>query len=88
MNVLRNRLRAVLLAVAVMTLAVPAREVVAGCLSEYQSCTDCAREMIWEGMKHLSPSDLVQADLMLADCSIDLYHCVAFHGHHEYPCRI
>ena len=80
------RLLALMLATALVSL--PATEAAAGCLSDYNACSDCARSALWKAMKRLSLSGIRDADIELADCGIDLWHCMLFDNHHSYACAV
>ena len=60
----------------------------AGCLTEQRSCRDCASRMLKKAMFRFSPSGILDANVALWDCDIDLYHCVIFGQHHGAPCAI
>lgn len=80
------RLTALVLATVVMML--PAADAAAGCLSEYNTCTRCARGALLGAVKGLSPSGVAAANIQLADCSIDLWHCMFLASHHDYACAV
>jgi hypothetical protein len=69
-----------------LLLLVPAKDAAAGCLTDYNACANCARSALWKAMKKLSLSGIRDADIQLADCGIDLWHCMLYDNHHSYPC--
>lgn len=60
----------------------------AGCLSEQRTCRDCASRMLKKAMFRFSPSGILDANIALWDCDIDLYHCVIFGQHHGTACAV
>lgn len=60
----------------------------AGCLSEQRSCRDCASRMLKKAMFRFSLSGILDANVALWDCDIDLYHCVIFGQHHGTACAV
>lgn len=74
--------------VALIAMAVVAMPAAAGCLKEYDTCSACGQAMMWKGVRTLDPSAIVEANLYLADCSIDLWHCLLFDNHHGSPCPV
>lgn len=74
------------LMVAVPLLAVG--EAQAGCLTEQDDCSNCARGALWEAMKKMSFGGIRRANMALMDCSIDLYHCMVLGSHHNYACAL
>ena len=68
-------------------LGVP-RLVQAGCLIEYHQCAECAQALLWDAMKSASPSKVSYANLYLADCAIDFYHCFLLGKRHDYACPV
>lgn len=72
-------------AAAAATVSEPAA---ASCLMEYDACSGCAQTMLWDGMKTMNPSMVRDANLYLAECSIDLWYCMLFGNHHAYRCTL
>ncbi len=60
----------------------------AGCFAELDSCMSCARKYMWEGIKGLNPSLIIDANIMMWDCNLDVYHCIVLGKHHRYGCAI
>lgn len=60
----------------------------AGCLSEQRSCRACASRMLKRAMFRFDARGILDANVALWDCDIDLYHCVIFGQHHEAVCAI
>ncbi len=60
----------------------------AGCFGELDSCMNCARKYLWEGIKGLSASLIRDANVMMWDCNLDVYHCIILGKHHRYGCAI
>jgi hypothetical protein len=76
------------LVLLLMLMSLPAVDATAGCLSDYGACEDCARSALWKAMKKLSLSGIREADIQLADCGIDLWHCLLYDNHHAYTCAV
>ena len=60
----------------------------AGCLTEHRGCRDCASRMLRRAMFRFSASGVLDANVALWDCDIDLYHCVVLGQHHGAACTI
>lgn len=60
----------------------------AGCLSEQRGCRACASRMLKKAMFRFSVSGILDANVALWDCDIDLYHCIIFGQHHEATCAL
>lgn len=71
---------------ALATLALVPGQARAGCLSEYKTCSDCAKKSLRRAMLRFDPVGVIDANVELWDCSIDLNHCIFFGQHHEYGC--
>lgn len=81
-------LRPAALLFAAVMLTLPVADATAGCLSEYNACTDCARSAMAKAVRSLNPGAVNDAHIQLLDCSIDVWHCVLFASHHDYPCAV
>ncbi len=60
----------------------------AGCLTEQRSCRGCARKMLKRAMFRFDAGGVLDANVALWDCDIDLYHCVFFGQHHDTTCAL
>jgi len=60
----------------------------AGCLTEQRSCRNCASRMLRKAMFRLDAGGILDANVALWDCDIDLYHCVIFGQHHDTACAL
>ena len=60
----------------------------AGCLTEQRSCRNCASQMLKTAIFRLDPWGVLDANVALWDCDIDLYHCIIFGQHHEATCAV
>lgn len=78
--------RGIVLMLALATLMLVPAQASAGCLSEYKTCSDCAKKSLRHATLDGSVSGIVAANMELWDCSLDLNHCIFFGRHHEYGC--
>lgn len=60
----------------------------AGCLTEFNDCGDCAHKLLFEALRNLRFGDAADAYVYGLDCEIDLVHCLAFAHHHTYECSV
>lgn len=60
----------------------------AGCLTEQRGCRRCASRMLKKAMFRFSAIGILEANVALWDCDIDLYHCVILGQHHGAKCAV
>ena len=54
-----------------------------GCLSEYNSCRNCALAKLMRSIKNIDFWGIIEAQSDATDCQIDLYHCILLGQHHD-----
>lgn len=59
-----------------------------GCLTAYEDCTDCAQQMLKRAMVRFDGEGIRDANFFLADCVIELYHCVLLGSHDPLTCPL
>lgn len=60
----------------------------AGCLTEQRGCRSCASRMLKKAMFRFSVIGILEANVALWDCDIDLYHCIILGQHHDAACAV